>query len=63
MTKEQHDAWHEIQDIKQWLSDNDYRVNKYVVGEYTDTSPAWLDYKAERAAKIARLNELETLLN
>jgi hypothetical protein len=62
MTNEQHDAWHEIQDIKQWLADNDYKVNKYVLGEYTDASQAWIDYKAERAAKIARHNQLLALL-
>ena len=61
MTELQHSAWHELHDINQWLLDNDYKVNKYVLGEYTDTSQAWIDYKAERAQKIARYNELKTL--
>ena len=43
MTTIQHDSWHEMEDIKQWLKDN--------------------DYKAERAAKVARYNELEVIYN
>ena len=62
MSTEQHDAWHEMNDINEWLLANDYKVNKYVLGEYTDTSQAWLDYKVERAIKIARYTELEIIL-
>ena len=45
-----------------WLADNDYRVNKYILGEYQDNDPAWVQYKADRATKIARINEIEGLL-
>ena len=61
MTNEQHDAIHEMQDINKWLADNDYKVNKYVLGEYNDTSQAWIDYKADRLIKVARFRELELL--
>lgn len=31
-----------------WLSDNDWKVNKHVLGEWSDTDPRWLDYLAGR---------------
>lgn len=53
----------EMDAIKQWLNDNDYIINKHVLGEYTDTDTRWLNYLAERKAKLERYNELEVLLN
>lgn len=61
--KQQKEYNQEMQSIKQWLSDNDYKVNKYLLGEYSDTDQRWLDYKAERTIKLARYNELEALQN
>ncbi|MFU8785842.1 MAG: hypothetical protein ACNA7U_01235 [Candidatus Izemoplasmataceae bacterium] len=47
-----------IQEIQQWLIDNDYRINKYILGEYTDESPQWIQYKQDRLEKISELNLL-----
>ena len=57
-----HNAQHEREDLLTWLKDNDYHAIKRMVGEYTDDSPAWLAYKAERATKVARIRELEQIL-
>lgn len=57
-----HDARHELEDLMEWMSANDYKVNKYVLGEYTDASPSWVAYKAERATKVARIREIEQTL-
>ena len=37
-----------------WFSDNDWKVNKHVLGEWSDTDPRWLDYLAgrEKARKV-----------
>ena len=52
----------EMSSIKSWLNANDYIINKHTLGEYTDNNPKWLNYLAERKLKLARYNELETLL-
>jgi hypothetical protein len=44
--------------IKQWLTTNDYKVNKVVVGEWTETEPKWLEFLEQRKIKVARLNEI-----
>ncbi len=61
--REIHDARHEYEDIKAWFSENDFRVNKYVLGEYTDETQSWKAYKEERAIKLARIRELETIIS
>jgi hypothetical protein len=53
-TKQQHDAFHELEDIEAWFIENDYKINKYVIGEYTDESQIWIDYKSERKIKRDR---------
>ena len=60
--KEKNSLREEKQQHLDWLADNDYRVNKYILGEYQDDDPAWVQYKADRATKIARINEIEGLL-
>lgn len=52
----------EMASIKSWLNANDYIINKHLLGEYSDTDPKWINYLAERKLKLARYNELETLL-
>lgn len=49
----------EMNDILNWLDDNDYIINKHTLGEYTDDNPKWTAYLSERAVKLARYNELE----
>jgi hypothetical protein len=52
----------ELMQIFQWLADNDYKINKHALGEYTDNDPKWTTYLAERKAKLLRYNELEEQL-
>jgi hypothetical protein len=46
-------------DILQWLADNDWKVNKVVVGEWEQDDARFLDYKQQRAIKRKRLDEIE----
>lgn len=61
-TEEQHDAWHELKDIENWFKSTDYMVNKIVTGEWEITDPRWLEYKATRAIKRNRQDELRAFL-
>lgn len=45
--------------IKQWLTQNDWKVNKITVGEWETTDPRWIEYKEQRAIKRARLDEIK----
>lgn len=49
-------------DILQWLADNDWKVNKVVVGEWDKEDPRWKTYLNERTIKRNRLDEIEELL-
>jgi hypothetical protein len=40
------------------LADNDWKVNKIIVGEWETTDPRWLDYLKQRQIKRARLDEI-----
>lgn len=53
----------EMFEIKKWLSDNDYIINKHTLGEYSNNDEKWLNYIAERKVKLNRYNELEMILN
>ncbi len=53
----------EITEIHKWLYDNDWKVNKIVIGEWETTDTRWLEYLNERAVKRARLDELSEMLN
>lgn len=53
---------HESGVIKSWFKDNDWKVNKIILGEWEDTDPRWVEYKEQRAAKRARLDEIKVLL-
>jgi len=52
----------EMQEIKEWLNENDYKINKHTLGEYTDTDTRWTTYLAERKTKLAKYNELEVIV-
>ena len=52
----------EQQEILKWLADNDWKVNKVVVGEWTKEDPRWLEYLQERQVKRKRLEEIENVL-
>ncbi len=53
-----HNITHEKESILKWLADNDWKVNKIVVGEWTKEDPRWLSYLEERQIKRNRLDEL-----
>lgn len=48
----------ELADIQKWLNDNDWKINKIVIGEWEETDPRWVEYLAERAKKRSRHDEL-----
>ena len=49
----------EYYEIRQWLSHNDYKVNKVFLGEWAETDPRWVEYKEQRAIKRARLDKIK----
>lgn len=51
-------ATRELNQIRQWLADNDWKVNKIVIGEWSIEDPRWLAYIEERAVKRARQDEI-----
>lgn len=52
----------ELYFIRQWLKNNDWKVNKYVLGEWKDDDPRWIEYLEERAIKRARQDEINNIL-
>jgi len=60
--KQRQAAEKEQADILQWLADNDWKVNKVVVGEWEATDTRWLEYKKERQLKRARQDEIGKLI-
>jgi hypothetical protein len=52
----------ELQQIKKWFLENDYKVNKVVIGEWEETDSRWLEYKKERQLKRARQDEIGKLI-
>ena len=56
-------AKEELWEIQKWFSDNDWIVNKIVVGEWATDDERWLNYLAERKAKRARQDELLLIIN
>jgi len=60
--QEQFELGVELDEIRNWFSENDWVPNKIIVGEWETTDQRWLDYLEERAAKRARQDELIALL-
>ena len=56
-------AKEELLEIQKWFSDNDWIVNKIVVGEWTADDERWLNYLAERQVKRKRQDELLLIIN
>lgn len=46
-----------------WLADNDWKVNKHVLGEWTDRDRRWLEYLDGRSAARAAIDEADYVLN
>lgn len=47
----------------QWLADNDWKVNKRMLGEWAETDERWLAYLADRATMRAKIDEADAVLN
>lgn len=45
------------QEALKWLNDNDWKVNKRLLGEWSETDDRWLQYLAERAKMRAQYDE------
>ena len=46
-----------------WLADNDWKVNKRMLGEWTEKDERWTAYLADRAKARADIDEAEAVLN
>jgi hypothetical protein len=60
--KEQFELGVELDEIRNWFSENDWIPNKIIVGEWETTDQRWLDYLEERATKRTRQDEIVALL-
>lgn len=49
-------------DALQWLADNDWKVNKRVLGEWTEDDERWKAYLDDRAKVRAKFDEAEAIL-
>lgn len=58
----QYDYLEELEQIKQWFNDNDWKVNKIVIGEWGIDDSRWAEYLNERLEKRNRQDELSSLL-
>ena len=56
-------AKEELWEIQKWFSDNDWVVNKIVVGEWAIDDERWLNYLDERKEKRKRQDELLLIIN
>ena len=56
------DYENELLNIKQWLLENDYKVNKVFIGEWESNDKRWTTYLSERKTKRTRQDELKALL-
>lgn len=52
----------EINSILKWFANNDWKINKIVIGEWSQEDERWVNYLKERAIKRKRYDELLLLL-
>ena len=45
-----------------WLADNDWKVNKHLLGEWADNDPRWIEYLAGREQARKDYDEAEAIL-
>ncbi len=45
-----------------WLSDNDWKVNKHTLGEWSDDDERWLAYLSDRAKVRAVIDDSDAIL-
>lgn len=53
----------EKEDILKWLFDNDWKVNKFVLGEWATNDVRWQEYVNERDMKRQRYDEVIALMS
>jgi hypothetical protein len=46
-----------------WLADNDWKVNKIVLGEWSSEDERWIEYLAGRGAARLAIDEADAVLN
>lgn len=46
-----------------WLDDNDWKINKRTLGEWSEGDERWLAYLSDRAKMRAKIDEAEAVLN
>lgn len=46
-----------------WLAENDWKINKHILGEWSDTDERWIEYVETRAQKRAEIDEADKILN
>ena len=46
-----------------WLSDNDWKVNKRMLGEWAEDDERWIAYLSDRAKARAAIDDAEAILN
>lgn len=50
-------------DALKWLADNDWKVNKRMLGEWAETDERWLAYLEGRARARADIDDADAVLN
>lgn len=53
----------ELEQIRLWFSQNDFKPHKIITGEWQVTDPRWSEYLTERQAKRSRQDELNKIIN
>ena len=53
----------QIKEIENWFYANDWKVNKIVLGEWTETRKEFVEYKKDRAKFRQMQDELSNLLS
>jgi hypothetical protein len=52
----------EKNEITSWLYENDWKINKVFIGEWSANDQRWLNYLSERTIKRNRLDEINSLI-
>ena len=55
-------AMEKKENAMKWLADNDWKVNKHMLGEWTEKDKRWAAYLADRAKARAEIDEAEAVL-
>jgi hypothetical protein len=53
----------ELEEIKLWFLQNDFKPHKIITDEWEVTDPRWIEYLAERQLKRIKQDELNKIIN